>query len=70
MRFDLLDEFSAVCYPFSQIPSRLARNGTEDFGWDRPAIRQPRPVRRPLFAAYCASIVLAGLSVGAAFIGW
>jgi hypothetical protein len=71
MRFDmLLDEFTSVYCPFSQTPRRPARNGGEDFEWDQPAVRQPRPSRGPLLAACCAVVVLAGLSAGVGFIGW
>jgi hypothetical protein len=69
MRFNLLDEYSSVCYPFSQTPRRPARNGTEDFSWDKPEGRQPPRFRRPAFAALCVVFVLAGLSAGANLFG-
>jgi hypothetical protein len=70
MGFNLLDEYASVYCPFSQTPRRPARNGSEEFGWDQPAVCQPRLSRGPLLAACCAVFVLAGLSAGVGFIGW
>jgi len=69
MRLDLLDEYTSVYCPFTQAPRWPARIGTEDFSWDQPAGRQPRPFRRPAFAALFVVFVLAGLSAGANLFG-